>query len=67
MPGPALHSAGSVQNISRKGPQNCRSLRYAPPDFLLNLVAPVNSFGILFLQGCHKIVILSEALHRFIA
>ena len=30
---------GSVENTSRKGPQNCRSLGSAPPDFLWNLVA----------------------------
>jgi hypothetical protein len=29
------------KNISKKGPRNCRSLHYAPPDFLWNLAALV--------------------------
>jgi hypothetical protein len=30
------------KNIPKKSPLNCRSLRFAPPDFLLNLVALVD-------------------------
>jgi hypothetical protein len=30
------------KNISTKGPRNCRSLGFAPPDFLWNLVALTN-------------------------
>jgi hypothetical protein len=30
------------KNISKRGPQNCRSLHYATPDFLWNLVALVH-------------------------
>src|SRR5882757_2557138 len=30
------------KNISRRGPRNCRSLGFAPPDFLLILVALAN-------------------------
>jgi hypothetical protein len=30
------------KNISKTGPLNCRSLRYATPDFLWNLVALVH-------------------------
>jgi uncharacterized membrane protein len=33
---------GDIKNISRKGPRNCRSLGFAPPDFLLILVALAN-------------------------
>jgi hypothetical protein len=30
---------GALKNISRTGPRNCRSLGFAPPDFLWELVA----------------------------
>jgi hypothetical protein len=30
------------KNISTTAPLNCRSLHYAPPDFLLNLVALIH-------------------------
>jgi hypothetical protein len=28
-----------MKNLSKRGPQNCRSLHYATPDFLLDFVA----------------------------
>jgi hypothetical protein len=37
-----------VENISRKGPRNCRSLGFAPPDFLWNLMALTNLMRLSF-------------------
>ena len=41
------------KNISRKGPQNRRSLRYATPDFLLRLVALMSFMRLSLMKAAH--------------
>jgi hypothetical protein len=43
----------SVENISRRGPLNCRSLHFAPPDFLWNLIALVHFMAFPLQKGAH--------------
>jgi hypothetical protein len=42
-----------VENISTAGPLNCRSLHYATPDFLLNLVALLQSMRPSLRKGAY--------------
>jgi hypothetical protein len=41
------------KNIPRKGPQNCRSLRYATPNFLLRLVALMSFMRLSLMKAAH--------------
>jgi hypothetical protein len=41
------------KNISRKGPRNCRSLRYATPNFLLRLVALMSFMRLSLMKAAH--------------
>jgi hypothetical protein len=43
----------SVENISKTGPLNCRSLHCAPPDFLWNLLALVHFMRPSLRKGAH--------------
>jgi hypothetical protein len=42
-----------AENISRKDPLNCRSLHFAPPDFLWNLVALSRFMRLSLRKGAH--------------
>jgi len=48
-----ISSPHSVENISKTGPLNCRSLHYAPPDFLLTLVALMHFMRPSLRKGAH--------------
>jgi hypothetical protein len=41
------------KNISSKGRLNCRSLHYAPPDFLLNLVGTASLMRLSLRKAAH--------------
>jgi len=41
------------KNISKRGPQNCRSLHCAPPDFLWNLVALMHFMRLSLQKGAY--------------
>jgi hypothetical protein len=50
-----------MKNISMRGPLNCRSLGFAPPDFLLRVVALIN-FLRLSLRRVAYVVVSSSAM-----
>jgi hypothetical protein len=49
----AASQVRSVENISTGGPLNCRSLHFATPDFLWNLVASVHFMRPSLRKGAH--------------